>query len=101
MTGTHVYVIGGYDDKTNQRYKNIWHSTWQDQQLLPWVKIKDYPDPIIHHGAIIVNNHLYVLGGRKVNNGVDTVLDEVKFANSMVPAIYPMSSKLPLLCPSH
>lgn len=61
-SGSHVYVLGGYDDVNYRR--EVWRSQMtSDGALTSWQRDRDLPSAVTLHAATEANNRIYVSGG--------------------------------------
>jgi len=72
-TDKHIYVIGGWDRTT--QYNRVLRATFlPNGQLSAWTEITpSYPDALYFHTTVIVNNHIYGIGGRNSSIGSNRV----------------------------
>lgn len=62
--GTHLYVLGGVEDRARFHDESWMASVGADGSLGAWTEIAPIPDAVGGHTVALVGNRVYVVGGR-------------------------------------
>ena len=98
-----LYVIGGFSK--GNRYAEVWRADWTTSgELQGWHEVRNYPRAIILHEVVVVNDHIYVLGGLGADdrplkevysariNDIDGTLDAWQARRELPTPLYRFSS---------